>query len=423
MGSWRIWHSARSFGDFIVENTKLKEIKDQLEFKSLSESDASKSGAFHKVPDHIKKILYLDAADLIVEYNSEPIICIEETKEAGTGHNAFQRFARIAAAVENNVPAIYVMPEACIITRDVKKKGKVVGTNARWDAVNPMIFQAYNSVMDIFKIPALFFFYPSDYREYKTNPLDSPHQTSKGLIFNDNIFDFPACPTEKDLEMQSLFDVINTIIDNAISGASVATLVDKKIIRDRKYWMQEQYYTKLADRKPEDLSPISATKTIPTDKLLSYLSNFTDVEVDEISELLSSRKKTVIYQCDAGFRGDPYAGALSAIDYLMCRQGKTYEERDANLVLCFGSVDESDDTIDVVSDKCSVDDFIHTVHNCCKKNLLTTEQFSELRPEDIGRYYMQVRYGSTYSKVKHIRVFSYFADAIIFADGALWREA
>ena len=35
---------------------------------------------------------------------------------------------------------------------------------------------------------------------------------------------------------------------------------------------------------------------------------------------------------------------------------------------------------------------------------------------------MQVRYGSTYSKVKHIRVYSYFSDAILFPDGALWRD-
>lgn len=423
MGIWRIWHSARSFGDFIVENTKLKDFKNQLEFKSLLESDASRSGGFHKVPDHIKKILYLDAADLIIEYNSEPIICIEETKEAGTGHNAFQRFARIAAAVENNVPAIYIMPEACIITREIKNREGHSRKRSKWDVINPMIFQAYNSVMDIFKIPALFFFYPSDYQEYKNDSLNSPHLNNKGLIYNENIIDFPACPTEKDPEMKKLFEVINEIVDNAISGSSVTSLIDKSVIRDRKYWMQKQYYTKLGGRQPEILSPITATITVETSKLLSYLSNFTNVSKDELSELLSSRSNTVIYQCDATFRGDPYAGTLSAIDYLLCRQGKTYEERKSNLVLCFGSVTETEDSIDVNSDKCSVDDFIHTVHNCCKKNLLTTEHFSELRPEDIGRYYMQVRYGSTYSKVKHIRVFSYFADAIIFRDGALWREA
>ena len=187
--------------------------------------------------------------------------------------------------------------------------------------------------------------------------------------------------------------------------------------------MQKEFYTKLGERTIDELSPITATKTVDTVKLLKYLSTYSKNNIEEISELLSSREKTIIYQCDAQFRGDPYAGTLAAIDYLLCRQGKTYEERESNLVLCFGSVTEGEDSIEVESTKCSVNDFIHTVHNSGTKNLLTIEQFNDLDPKDIGRYYMQVRYGSTYSKVKHIRVFSYFADAIIFTDGALWREA
>ena len=147
-------------------------MKGQIEFKPLAESDAAKGGSFHRVPDHIKKILYLDAADLIVEYNSEPIICIEETKEAGTGHNSMQRFARIAAAAENNVPAIYIMPEAAIITRKETKRGRN-SISTRWDAINPIVFQAFNSVMDIFKIPTLFFYYPSDYTDKTYSTLNA----------------------------------------------------------------------------------------------------------------------------------------------------------------------------------------------------------------------------------------------------------
>lgn len=412
---FRVWHSARSFCDFILDNTILSKYKDQIEFKELVESDASKGRSFHKVPDHIKKILYLDAADLIIEYNSEPIVCIEVTTEAGTGHNSLQRFARIAAAVENNVPAIYIMPEAAIINRQ--------GGVTRWDSINPIVFQAFNSVMDIFKIPALFFYYPSDYREYRDNPEDSPHIIDKGLVNNSNLIQYLACPTEHDSEMQSLFKILNIIINSAIANEPISGLVDKIPIRDRKYWMQGEYHSKLGNRIMSELSPITATKTFPTTKLLSYLSNYTDASTDEISELLSSREQTIVYQCDSKFRGDPYAGALAAIDYLMCRQGKTYEERVSNLVLCFGELHENESSISVVSSKCSVDDFIHTVHNSCTKNLLTIKKFEDLKPQDIGRYYMQVRYGSTYSKVKHIRVFSYFADAIIFKDGALWREA
>lgn len=419
MSTWRVWHSARSFAEYVVNNSILASMKEFIEFRQLQESDASKAGGFHKVPDHIKKILYLDAADVIIEYNSNPIICIEETKEAGTGHNAFQRFARIAAAAENGVPALYLQPEAVIIDRKAKKGGKEV-ISSKWDSINPLIFQAYNSVMEIFKIPALFFYYPSDYREYKDNPEDSPNRTMhKGVKI-----DFDACPAEMDLEMQTFFKVVNTIIKNTIDGNPTSKLVDKIDIRERQHWLQQQFYEKSEGCSIYEMSPVTATITVPTSQLLHYLKNYTDVDVDEISELLSSRETSVIYQCDASFRGDPYPGALSALDYLLCREGKTYEERKSNLILCFGSVIQDGETLSVQSDKDnSVDCFIKAVNSSCKKNLLTIDQYSKLKPADIGRYYMQVRYGSTYSKVKHIRVFSYFADAIIFKDGALWREA
>ena len=75
---------------------------------------------------------------------------------------------------------------------------------------------------------------------------------------------------------------------------------------------------------------------------------------------------------------------------------------------------------------CSVfdtfEDFFNDVKNCSRHNLLT-KNYDELANKDIPRYLMQVRYGSTYSKVKHIRVFSYFADALLFPDGSLWRDA
>ena len=415
MKKWRIWHSAKAFAEFIVDHTILKMLKNDLEFKLLPPSDASQAGAFHKVPDHIKKILYLDAADVIVECNQEPILCIEETKEAGTGHNAFQRFARIAAAVENNVPAIYIQPEAVIITRK--------DTPPRWDAINPMVFKAYKEVMDIFGIPALFFYYPSDYTAFKDDASQSSYLRTKGIKFNKNIVKYPGCPISNDSEMEKLFEIIDEIVKHFDKGKPIDDLIHNRAIRNRKDWMLSQYHNKIDGRDLNTLSPISATTTVKTKKLLNYLSEFSETEPDDVSELLSSRSESVIYRCDAGFRGDPYAGTLCAVDYLLARHGKTFENRDKNLILCFGDVVENDSSIGVVSEKCSIDDFIKTVSNCNSKNLLTTKKFSNLRSHDISRYYMQVRYGSTYSKVKHIRVFSYFADAIIFKDGAVWRDA
>lgn len=97
----RIWCSTEDFAKYIIAKTIIKS-KPHI-ISRLYPSDASDPQNFHAIPDHIKKILYLDAPDIILEYDNEPICSIEISGEAGTGHNAFQRFPRIAASVENNV--------------------------------------------------------------------------------------------------------------------------------------------------------------------------------------------------------------------------------------------------------------------------------------------------------------------------------
>ena len=115
MNKYRIWHDNESFANFIINHTNLK--KENYILSYLYKSDASDSKNFHSVPDHIKQILYLDAPDVIVEKNNEPLFSIEISTEAGTGHNVFQRFARLAASVENDVPTFYIYPEAKLIEK------------------------------------------------------------------------------------------------------------------------------------------------------------------------------------------------------------------------------------------------------------------------------------------------------------------
>ena len=140
---YRVWYSTESFANYIIDHTILAGRTDIIKNK-MYESDANNPTRFHTMPDHIRKILYLDAPDLIVEKDNEPIFSIEVTTEAGTGHNAFQRFARIAASVENCVPSFYIYPEGAIITRQ--------HASPRWDVINPAIFQALESVMSIYLI-------------------------------------------------------------------------------------------------------------------------------------------------------------------------------------------------------------------------------------------------------------------------------
>jgi len=409
--SYRVWYSTESFADYIIAKTNLKD--KNPEKHRMYESDANNSNNFHSLPDHIKQILYLDAPDLIVESNMEPIFSIEVSTEAGTGHNAFQRFARLAASVENEVPAFYIYPEAVIITRQ--------NTLPKWDKINPLIFRALEAVMNIYKIPALLYYFPSDFRNYVNNAKKSPNIRNKGLIY-DSDRKFSGSPDSSHSEMKLMFDAINEIIavvekSGVIDGRD--KLLGKQTLSLRKHFMQDEFAAKEGNY---NMSPLTATVEIPTEYLLNHLSAYENKNY-KIGELLRSREKTIIYKIDAAFRGDPYPGALAAIDYLKCREGKTFEERKNNLVMCWGNleIDEEQKIFTIDSDKSTIYDFIKEVRASEGKNLLTKD-YDEIPNHEIPRYYMQVRYGSMFSKVKHIRVFSYFADAILFPDGALWRD-
>lgn len=409
--NFRLWYSTESFADFIIDNTIIKNMV--FTKKEMYESDASKSRNFHTMPDHIKKILYLDAPDLIVEIDNEPVFSVEVTTEAGTGHNAFQRYARLAAAVENNVPAFYIYPEAAIIHRN--------NAASKWDSVNPLVFKALEDMMSIYSIPALLYYFPSDYRTHP-DVNTSPNYTRKGLKFETAI-KYSGCPLGSDPEMQNMFtamdDIINIAISNGVINGKNRLLAQRSVINQRSA-MNKEYNNKGGNLK---MSPLSATEIIPTDYLLNYLKQYEDPNY-HVGELLRSRGETVVYKIGATFRGDPYPGALAAIDYLLCRQGKSFEERKYNLVLIWGNldVDHQNNTLVITGPNSTIDDFVKDVQKSEKKNILSKD-YSQIQNYEIPRYYMQVRYGSTYSKNKHIRVFSYFADAILFPDGSLWRDA
>lgn len=409
--NYRIWYSTEPFADYIIANTNLRD--KNVTKKKMYESDANNSRNFHAMPDHIKQILYLDAPDLIVEIDAEPIFSIEVSTEAGTGHNAFQRFARLAASVENNVPAFYIYPEAAIITRE--------NTPPKWDKINPLIFKALEEVMNIYTIPALLYYFPSDYRTH-TNAQQSPNIRKKGLRFEED-FVYAGSPDSTFDEMQLMFTAMNEIIGifeqhGIVKGRD--KLLANLTLRQRRAFMNSEYTSKGGNL---EMSPLSATIKVPTEYVLNHLSRFENTHY-EIGELLRSREETIIYKIDAGFRGDPYPGALSAIDYLMCREGKSFEERKYNLIMAWGSlkIDEENKTLILESEKSTIHDFVNAVKKSENKNILSKD-YSEIPNFEIPRYFMQVRYGSTFSKVKHIRVYSYFADAILFPDGALWRDA
>jgi len=413
---YRIWHSTESLADYIIDHTLLG-TRDVVKSK-LYESDANNPTRFHTMPDHIRKILYLDAPDIIVELNNRPIFTIEISTAAGTGHTISQRFARIAASVENGVPAFYVYSKGAIIPRSGRYK---------WDIINPIIFKVLEEVMRIHGIPALLYYFPSDIDDFPNSDIASaPNFSNKGLRHDKDIAKYPACPDSTSPEMANMFAAINkvlkTIETKGLHDGRAALLHTREIAQQRDF-MSKEFYDRAGKKRLSGMSPLSATIEVDTQYLLNFLSSHESGGY-RIGELLRSRKTTVLYKANSGFRGDPYAGSLAAIDYLLCREGKTFEDRNSNLVMVFGkmAIDDNDQTITITNKAGStIQRLFKDVKACAKHNLLTKD-YAELKSSEISRYYMQMRYGSTYSKVKHIRVFSHFADAILFPDGALWRD-
>lgn len=400
-----IWYSSESLADFIIDHTVLK--RHRCTKRRLQESDASKPSEFHAVPDHIKKILYLDAPDLIVEVGANPIFTIEESKEAGTGHNVFQRFSRLAASAENRIPSFYVYPEAVLVERKTSP--------VKWDVLNPLVFHALERLMDVFGTPALLFRYPS---LYPAMPKGSVRD--KGLRLFKGDVRYLSCP-EIDSEIAALFKSIDLLVSQVEKKglSALSGLMGFDLFKRRRDWQRRYLHDHSRDVSLDEMSPLSSVEVYDTKPVVDYIKRLAGVL--SVGELLPSRPKTVLYKVNARFRGDPYPGALAAIDYMKCRIGPTFEDREHNLVMAWGAPSLVGNVLSL-DGEASVNDFCERLRMIDRHNLLK-KAYAEVKAErKLPRYYMQARYGSMFSKAKDIRVYSYFCDAILFPDGVLWRE-
>lgn len=407
----KIYCSTREFGNFIRDFSILKDYP--VEILSLIESDSRDSKNFTFLPRKVREILFLDCPDAIITVNNQPILIIEESHEAGTGHNAFQRFPRMVAASEQGIPYIYIYPEAVIIDRE--------NSNIKWDSINPLVFKAMLALREINEMPSLLFYYPSFFRENESNNLEE--YLNKGLKIDS---DYLGCPDSKDSEIREMFSLVNEYLSLVFErgfSETQRTFNKNPSVRNRINFLYEEFVKKSEGKDWSNMSPLSASYEVKTEVFLKLLKKYQD-ENYEMGKYLASRDKTIIYVVNAKFRGDPYPGCVSAIDYLKCRNGRTTEDRNANLVMIWGdvSIGENGEVIVKNNEKSTIQDFIESVKATERKNLLSKD-YNELKSEEVPRYFLHLLDGTKYTKVKHIRVYSYFLDAILFPDGALWRDS
>ncbi|RLF80097.1 hypothetical protein DRN44_07850, partial [Thermococci archaeon] len=146
---FKVWyHDNRTFAEYLIETTKLNEHDPEIERISTGRDFANN-------PDMIQKILYLDMPDAIVTYGfpEKPILGIEFCAEAPSGHDIFQRVARVAASASFGTAFAFIFPE---------KKWVVRTIGGRWDNYNPLVMRALMHISRFHKVPSLSFFWEAD---------------------------------------------------------------------------------------------------------------------------------------------------------------------------------------------------------------------------------------------------------------------
>lgn len=236
----------------------------------------------------IDQITQYDKPDIIVVRNNKPLLVIEITQEVPTGHNVGQRFARLVRAIEMGIPTIYYFPF------DAKKHG----VNANICNLNIRLLYATKRIFEIHDTPLMCVNWPTD---------------NNGEIIVDGS------------ENNVIKDIVKSYVESDFNKKCT------EIQRQLNY-MDSEYKRRLKIRPSYAELPPSVEKQITS----AFLNN---KNISEVPESFKNRKYTYVYKMDMTpdkcKRQDPYTGTAFIYDYMVCRNGKSVEEKNNNLVLFF----------------------------------------------------------------------------------------
>ena len=376
---FKVWyHDNESFAKYIIETTKLKKYNPVIEKISLGKNFASN-------PDMLQKILYLDMPDAVVTYGfpEKPVLGIEFCAEAPSGHDIFQRMARVAASANYGTAFAFIFPE---------KKWVVRTGGGRWDNYNPLPLRTLMSISRFHKVPALSFF-------WEANQLYG--EKAEGFLTVDD--NYSNMPNRKSREMQSFARFVDLSIKYVLQNKNIEDMMFEPFIMGREAWMWQKYSERF--RKKPDLfrwSPLTSCKIIETSKLVNIVRKKIGRK-PRLPAYITERKETVIYQPGTRqFRADPYTGSLVGIDYLTCRVGETVRHRHRNLAMQFKNV-----KFEKMKRM-----FVRYYKSECPFNpkYKKTDRYLTLHLKD----------GCRYTKQKELRIYCYIADLLIFKNDTLY---
>jgi len=376
---FKVWyHDNRTFAEYLIETTKLNEHDPEIERISTGRDFANN-------PDMIQKILYLDMPDAVVTYGfpEKPILGIEFCAEAPSGHDIFQRVARVAASASFGTAFAFIFPE---------KKWVVRTIGGRWDNYNPLVMRALMHISRFHKVPSLSFFWEAD----RLTGIEA-----EGFLRVDE--NYENMPDRRSEEMKNFTKFVNLTIDYVLQNRDFREMMFDPFILEREAWMWEKYHQRYRSR-PNIFrwSPLTSCRKIETSELVSLIEEVTGRRPN-LPHYVSEREETIIYEPGTRqFRSDPYSGSLVGIDYLMCRRGETVRHRHRNLAMRFRNVSFAK----------MQEMFVRYYRDRCPFNPGQVE---------IDRYLtLHLKDGCRYTKQKELRIYCYIADLLIFRDAALY---
>lgn len=243
-------------------------------------------------PEGVRTALFYDRPDIILADNDKPILIFERTIEVPSGHNVGQRFARLAAAAQMKVPAVYFGPYAAY-----KHGGNTQGPRY----MNLRLFYALNKLEEIEETAITTINWPVD-QNYEV--VQTPQKDHRVIAYLKLFFDLYAKYGLPDM----LYHLRNSTFEQE-QKQEQKDFIQKQVKRPEQY-----------DNPPDSVGILHQ----------SSLSNLFSINLTDLTE------EVVLYKVGMNYiRSDPYTGTAMLYAYLYCGGMK---QRTRSLLLHFPNI-------------------------------------------------------------------------------------
>lgn len=247
--------------------------------------------------EKIARVLSYDRPDIVLVDNNLPILVLERTREVPSGHNVGQRFARLVAAAQMQVPSVYFGPY---------KAFKHGNDTAGPRYMNLRLFYAIKKMAEIEKSAI----------------------TSINWIVDENC-ELIQTP-EKDVKVKEYLKLFFNLYDAYGPDAVGEHLIKSDFEKEQE--VERSKFIQADVRDPEQYNIPPESVILGTWKNVSEISKY--AQANEKNDQILFYKVGMNY-----IRSDPYAGAALLYAYLYCGGMR---ERTRKLILHFPNIPHAD---------------------------------------------------------------------------------